>query len=1021
MGMPAPGKLLDFVIRRTSAVSACIVAGVVALNGRHEIGRVIGDVAVDGNGYGPSVLTNPLRVHQASPALSAWRAATDTHVHSWLWWFLGVQLLLVVSVSALAWLADAAMQLNAGKWVRAAAIAWAAQWAAIAVAVQWRGGWWLLMGVTYLTWGVTILFVGRVAWTIRTLPSQRELLVRVGHAIGVQRFQLLIVALLAVLFVVPGPPILEQGVDVLRSWLLDAPNWSSLLWGLVAFALLAAVLRYLASVRAAPSFAHGEGAQQPVESPPLGELGREALVGSAVIASLVVVFLVIQDTSITHVNGRVALMTAVVIAAVPVIGVIVRSFQPKPWRVRQQATGAAVMRDRRMALVVGRHLAVAVPVILLVAMARSLFAPLLLSDASVLSIAVRLVGCAVLAALVLAWSAARAAPRPRMFPSDSWSAVVDPQMVGRGQPSQSERRRATDAEAKARLARVPGAVASVLPSALLTGVTAVPLLVAPLRTSRLLGLVGTVGLSLTMLTAFFMTMLILSQNLRAPYLFRVLGLRRTPAFELVLVIALLGVVFVKDADLHAARAPATASTVQRPFIGEAYSTWEASVNTHGTWPCALAVAEGGTLKKVQPLVMVAAEGGGVRAAWWTVDVMSKVASTQCGANSVLLASGVSGGAVGLGVMAATGDGSAQTAPLAAAGTMAAQDALAAGVSGLLVRDLIAGAFGLEIDPADTPDGLDRFPDRAGLMELAWERQVPALATTTFPDPTPNVPWHTVFNGTSVGYDCRVMISDVQIVSSASVNDCDTAGNEVPGAYDLFTKQPCYAGLPITTASLLAARFPYVTPSGVFLKDCTDGFADQSIDGGYAENTGIDTANAALAQVMPLVRRHNAEALAEGGDGVVIVPVVIYLHNTVAASQKSDPGEATAAAEATIPVLNRGAQEGGVKPEKLLAQSAVIAGQWVPDEYTGDLAALDAAVAGVLPSQVMTVAPQQKPQMALPLGWSMSIATQRTLDNAFDDYLHCVASAGDEAAAKCSAQYAFDTLLAGWGTVMRFSR
>ena len=87
------------------------------------------------------------------------------------------------------------------------------------------------------------------------------------------------------------------------------------------------------------------------------------------------------------------------------------------------------------------------------------------------------------------------------------------------------------------------------------------------------------------------------------------------------------------------------------------------------------------MKKVQPLVMVAAEGGGIRAAWWTIDVMSKVASTECGANSVLLASGVSGGAVGLGVMAATGDGQSQQASLAAVERMAAQDALAASRDG----------------------------------------------------------------------------------------------------------------------------------------------------------------------------------------------------------------------------------------------------------------------------------------------------------------------------------------------------
>ena len=70
---------------------------------------------------------------------------------------------------------------------------------------------------------------------------------------------------------------------------------------------------------------------------------------------------------------------------------------------------------------------------------------------------------------------------------------------------------------------------------------------------------------------------------------------------------------------------------------------------------------------------------------------------------MFLTSGVSGGAVGLGVMAT------DPHPDVAIKAIADQDALAAGTEGMLSRDLVAGGFGVAVRAVDGPDG-DPFPD-----------------------------------------------------------------------------------------------------------------------------------------------------------------------------------------------------------------------------------------------------------------------------------------------------------------------
>ena len=88
-----------------------------------------------------------------------------------------------------------------------------------------------------------------------------------------------------------------------------------------------------------------------------------------------------------------------------------------------------------------------------------------------------------------------------------------------------------------------------------------------------------------------------------------------------------------------------------------------------TRSCAVAAPPGATagapVVRVEPLVLVAASGGGIRAAWWAVHMMTMLAGTQCGRHGVFAVSSVSGGSVGMGVLATSphpGPGHRQGSP-----------------------------------------------------------------------------------------------------------------------------------------------------------------------------------------------------------------------------------------------------------------------------------------------------------------------------------------------------------------------
>jgi hypothetical protein len=175
-------------------------------------------------------------------------------------------------------------------------------------------------------------------------------------------------------------------------------------------------------------------------------------------------------------------------------------------------------------------------------------------------------------------------------------------------------------------------------------------------------------------------------------------------------------------------------------------------------------------------------------------------------------------------------------------------------------------------------------DRAALLEQSWERHYDYVAggadflgggAVCGPAPGKGLcrplgyagggGWLPLLllNGTSVSTGRRVIASDlvstqaspdgasrVSLYSQAydlfelMSHPCPTSGASCPSAAKGAADQPELRDAPdlrLSTAALISARFPIISPAGVIRNDADATYGDRVVDGGYFENSGLTTA------------------------------------------------------------------------------------------------------------------------------------------------------------------------------------
>jgi hypothetical protein len=440
---------------------------------------------------------------------------------------------------------------------------------------------------------------------------------------------------------------------------------------------------------------------------------------------------------------------------------------------------------------------------------------------------------------------------------------------------------------------------------------------APWSFPQAVGTVVIVALFLTFVALFVAWLTRLQIHREPPLALSVFGFRQMPLLSFLLVWVLL-VIPVARSDFHDVRlteVPHAVAQVQPTLAVE-------------RWFARNATDDG----RMHPMVFVTANGGGIKAAVWAAMVLDCALGNGAAiqredvrlfcqqfnpsdddrwSHSVFVASGVSGGTLGL----VTFDRLRLRDPTT-------------WLRGVLGDDFVAPSLAWQTF-VEAPQTYLQFEsgaamDRAEVLERAWERatlersagqQLWAAAwagdddyvdmlsqpflSAGGADPQPP---YLVFNGLSVEDGCRLEVSNIRFTVPGSTNctgitqlDRAASPDETAVAtHDVFPflcdpATGAAEDVRASTAVTLAARFPVVSPSGRLVACGSEGIHLHVVDGGYGDNSGGAAVAALWSRISPTVADQIRSV------DPCVVPVLLEIdsgYGPTPTSKKSDVPELT---------------------------------------------------------------------------------------------------------------------------------
>jgi hypothetical protein len=415
----------------------------------------------------------------------------------------------------------------------------------------------------------------------------------------------------------------------------------------------------------------------------------------------------------------------------------------------------------------------------------------------------------------------------------------------------------------------------------------------PVEIPQLLGVFGIIACFTVCIVAFTTHLSILTIDFRIPFI---------PIF---LFFAIVWSLFNLN-DNHSVRVkdPPTSVPKLTGTSAENFREWYESRSDHHIF------------KDAYPIYIVAAEGGGIYAAYQTATFLARMQDLcPAFARHLFAISSVSGGSLG----------SALFATALRAALLDAQvpnDALCPDVTRYLRTDfpisgkldeigemerriqttltndflspLVGAALFSDFMQAFLPFKIPSF-DRARSLELAFESAAQSLspepvsplrslevafesaANSLSPEPvTPlgkrfldqwdargNAP-ALIMNATDAGSGRRIIISPFPIVSADGVSPESVMRLQDLGRIDELKKGSPLSRIRMSTAVGISARFPWVTPAATLeVHEPKLGKANKIrvVDGGYADNSGVDTALDLIKSIQTLIDRKNEPSTA----------------------------------------------------------------------------------------------------------------------------------------------------------------
>lgn len=857
--------------------------------------------------------------------------------------------------------------------------------------------------VATLKWA-TVLTMVVTAIVDQTIRARiRSGLTRAAKALYRQRLMFVVVALFAVIAIAPATEIFEQLPDVQRAWLSShgatVIDWFAIGWATLAYVVMARSIHIIARVRAARAFERAAGLVTDRE--PAVLLAWLIPVGAV---------LVIGGGLWLWSGGR--LLDArpfwaflIVISALVGISAFLRFVVGT--RLKSLTVDHLAVVDKAAALDVraaGDALVIAFVALAFLALAKAYASPALLAPqflnqpnvtpATVFSIIAMCVGFFVAVVLSVV---VPLAVLYRMRVSDSRvlrAAEANYPDLPRGTKRTASALKGADTEYLMQAVIGLGDRTRRRRALIISVVIAGAVILAALLVPRAFAEIGVVAVAISLIGSWAVLIAALSMwmsNNRPLEVFQALRLGSDPLLTLLIVVPVIVGLSGGAPGFHAIQAdrdPVPAGVPwpgdTRPELGEAFEHWRENT------ACALPAGADGVL--LRPLLLIAAEGGGARAATWTVDVLRELAIGDCSSSAALLSSGVSGGSAGLTSLRLERE-LEEGDPVPAVDDLTTRTArgvsnpsvLSNAVTAMLGRDLIAAVTGIRIpDSVDLSTGWPTpgpWLDRAAAIEAVWADRAQPLADSWDYEPTPVV-GYTVLNSTAAVVDCKVILSQIDFTPGNPTKlfplrdkpvQCSGSSAALPGTIDLVDfSADCPVQITWATATMNSARFPFVTPAGRIsgrtadAPPCSSLRDLQLIDGGYADNTGLGTLETITPDLMALVREYNAtaEARSEG----YVVPIVLYVSNDYRSNTEPPPGQLES--ELSIPLNSFG----GARDAQLLAEVRLDRLSGIIEHTCVSRDACATAVEAALewaPGGIVLVTPTVEPFIQVPLGWTLS--------------------------------------------------
>ena len=298
-------------------------------------------------------------------------------------------------------------------------------------------------------------------------------------------------------------------------------------------------------------------------------------------------------------------------------------------------------------------------------------------------------------------------------------------------------------------------------------------------------------------------------------------------FPVITVVVLAALLFSRWNDNHLIRA-VPPQEVRRGSVIQAFDTWYGLAEKNDG---------AGTM---HPLFIVATEGGGIRAAYWTAVVLGGIQDANPSFAPHLFAiSGVSGGSLGAAVfdalLAEPNPGSFKFKDKAH--DILGQDFLSPALASMLYPDLVQRFLPVPIPYFDRARALEMGWERAWQKTMGNNRLADSFVDLWKPGPREWMPM-LLLNGTSVDRGNRIITSNLRVTDSFF--DAEDAALKLSPPGTGAVGAACH--IPLSTAAHMSARFTFVSPAGRF----PDG--THVVDGGYFENSAATTAGEIVTRI-----------------------------------------------------------------------------------------------------------------------------------------------------------------------------